>query len=292
MSAVFVNGIGLFGPGLPDWPQGREVLAGRAPYQPVVAPPPPAELLPATERRRATPSTRVALAVAQQALRAAAAAGVTIDPHRLPTVFATSSGNPDILHDLCEMLAAGDTQISPTKFHNSVHNAAAGYFSIGLASQSASTSICAYDVTAAAGLLEAVAQVGAAGGPLLLVSYDIPYPYPLSERRPLNDAWGAALLLSDAPLTAASLRIAVRVGSPGNSGNSGNSGDPGEASESVLADAALDDARRHNPTARLLPLLRALALGAPAQVHLPFSSGTLAVAIDAAQASQPVARAA
>ncbi len=119
MSTVFVNGIGLFGPGLPDWPQGREVLAGRAPYQPVVAPPPPAELLPATERRRATPSTRVALAVAQQALRAAAAAGATIDPHALPTVFATSSGNPDILHDLCEMLAAGDTQISPTKFHNS-----------------------------------------------------------------------------------------------------------------------------------------------------------------------------
>jgi hypothetical protein len=280
VSTVFVNGIGLFGPGLPDWPQGREVLAGRAPYQPVVAPPPPAELLPATERRRATPSTRVALAVAQQALRAAAAAGATIDPHALPTVFATSSGNPDILHDLCEMLAAGDTQISPTKFHNSVHNAAAGYFSIGLASQSASTSICAYDVTAAAGLLEAVAQVGVAGGPLLLVSYDIPYPYPLSERRPLNDAWGAALLLGDAPLTAASMRIAVQVG------------DPAEAAESVLADAALEDARRHNPTARLLPLLRALALGAPAQVHLPFSSGTLAVAIDAAQASQPVARAA
>ncbi len=119
-----------------------------------------------------------------------------------------------------------------------------------------------------------------AGGPLLLVSYDIPYPYPLSERRPLNDAWGAALLLGDAPLTAASMRIAVQVG------------DPAEAAESVLADAALEDARRHNPTARLLPLLRALALGAPAQVHLPFSSGTLAVAIDAAQASQPVARAA
>jgi hypothetical protein len=278
VSAVFVNGIGLFGPGLSDWAHAREVLAGRAPYVPATAAPPPAELLPATERRRATPSTRVALAVAQQALRSAAAAA--IDPRSVPTVFATSSGNPDILHDLCEMLAAGDTQISPTKFHNSVHNAAAGYFSIGLASLRASTSICAYDVTAAAGLLEAVVQAADARGPVLLVSYDFPYPYPLSERRPLNDAWGAALLLGEVPLSAESMQIAVRAA------------EVAEAAESVLADAALDDARRHNPTARLLPLLRALALGAPAQVHLPFSSGTLAVAIDAAQVSQPVARAA
>jgi hypothetical protein len=274
MSAVFVNGVGLFGPGLTDWTAGREVLTGRAPYLPTVVPPPPADLLPATERRRATPSTRVALAVAQQALRAATAAGEALDPRAVPTVFATSSGNPDILHDLCEMLAAGDTQISPTKFHNSVHNAAAGYFSIGLSSQCASTSICAYDVTAAAGLLEAVVQVAASGGPLLLVSYDIPYPYPLSERRPLNDAWGAALLLGAAPLTADAMRIALTAGT---------------AAETALDDAALDDARRHNPTARLLPLLRALALGAPAQVALPFSSGTLAVALHAAQ---PAARAA
>ncbi len=260
---VYVNGVGVFGPGLPDWARARPVLAGRQAYDPVSSAPPAAELLPATERRRATTSTRVALAVAQQAL-----AGVELDPRGLPTVFATSSGNPDILHDLCAMLASGDTQISPTKFHNSVHNAAAGYFSIALGSQAGSTSICAHDATAAAGLLEAVTQVFASNGALLLVSYDMPYPFPLSERRPLTSAWGASLLLSAAPLHPQAVRLEITL--------------PGAASgalESTMDDAQLEAARAHNPTARLLPLLQALALGGRREVCLPFSAGLLQVTL-------------
>ncbi len=260
---VYVNGVGVFGPGLPDWECARPVLAGRATYDPVTIPPPSTDLLPATERRRATTSTRVALAVAQQAL-----AGVDLDPRTLPTVFATSSGNPDILHDLCAMLAAGDTQISPTKFHNSVHNAAAGYFSIALGSQTGSTSICAHDATAAAGLLEAVTQVTTSNRALLLVSYDMPYPFPLSERRPLTNAWGASLLLSAAPLHALAVRLEIAL--------------PGTASgarESIMDDAQLEAARAHNPTARMLPLLQALAGGGLREVCLPFSAGLLQVTL-------------
>lgn len=265
---VHIRGVGVFGPGLPDWPRAREVLAGRAAYEHAVQSPPSPELLPATERRRATVSTRVALAVARQAT---AEAG--IDLRALPTVFCTSSGNPDILHDLCEMLAAGDTQISPTKFHNSVHNAAAGYYSIALASQSGSTSICAYDITAAAGLMEAVAQVADTDAPLLLVSYDIPYPYPLSERRPMTDAWGVALLLAPAShVGAAGLSLSLTDGE-----------------ETRMTDAALEHAREHNPTARLLPLLALLAQGATGAVRLPFNRGTLEVRIDAAaQSADPL----
>ena len=260
---VYVNGVGVFGPGLPDWECARPVLAGRATYDPVTIPPPSTDLLPATERRRATTSTRVALAVAQQAL-----SGLDIDPRALPTVFATSSGNPDILHDLCAMLAAGDTQISPTKFHNSVHNAAAGYFSIALGSQTGSTSICAHDATAAAGLLEAVTQVTTSNRALLLVSYDMPYPFPLSERRPLTNAWGASLLLSAAPLHALAVRLEIAL--------------PGTASgarESIMDDAQLEAARAHNPTARMLPLLQALAGGGLREVCLPFSAGLLQVTL-------------
>ena len=97
---------------------------------------PPSSLLPAAERRRATPSTRIALTTAQQALTQAA-----LDAKEVPAVFGSSSGNPDIIHDICAMLAAGDYQISPTKFHNSVHNAASGYYSIAVASHSAVTSL-------------------------------------------------------------------------------------------------------------------------------------------------------
>lgn len=263
---VYVNGVGVFGPGLPEWERGRPVLAGVQPYEPVTTPPPPADLLPATERRRATTSTRVALTVAQQAL-----AEVALDPRGLPTVFATSSGNPDILHDLCAMLAAGDTQISPTKFHNSVHNAAAGYYSIALGSQTGSTSVCAHDATAAAGVLEAVTQVIATEGALLLVSYDMPYPFPLSERRPLTSAWGAALLLSPAPLHAQAVRIEISL--PG-----ADSGQP----ETTMDDAQLEAARLHNPTARMLPLLQALARGGRREVLLPFSAGPLRLVLSGA----------
>jgi 3-oxoacyl-(acyl-carrier-protein) synthase len=82
---------------------------------------PPSGLLPPAERRRATPSTRIALTTAQQALRHAG-----LDAKTVPAVFGSSSGNPDIIHDICAMLAAGDYQISPTKFHNSVHKRSVG----------------------------------------------------------------------------------------------------------------------------------------------------------------------
>ena len=49
--------------------------------------------------------------------------------------------------------------ISPTRFHNSVHNAAAGYWTIGAGCMQATTALSAYDATFAEGLLEALAQL-------------------------------------------------------------------------------------------------------------------------------------
>ncbi len=149
--------------------------------------------MPAAERRRATPSTRIALTAAQQALTHAG-----LDATNVPAVFGSSSGNPDIIHDICAMLAAGDYQISPTKFHNSVHNAASGYYSIAVASHRAVTSLCALDGTATAALLETAVQAIAAQTPVLMVCYDLPYPFPLSEARPTIDAWSLALVLAPA----------------------------------------------------------------------------------------------
>ena len=114
-------------------------------------------VLPSRERRRATPSTRIALTTAQQALTHAG-----LDAKAVPAVFGSSSGNPDIIHDICAMLAAGDYLISPTKLHNSVHNAASGYYSIAVASHRAVTSLCAFDGTATAALLETAVQAIAA----------------------------------------------------------------------------------------------------------------------------------
>ena len=74
----------------------------------------------------------------------------------------------DITHQICEALARPEREVSPTSFHNSVHNAPAGYWSIATGSRLASTSICAYDVSFAAGLLEAAAYATVEHQPVML----------------------------------------------------------------------------------------------------------------------------
>lgn len=223
-----------------DWPVAQSVLANGAAYARSDATVPPSSLLPPAERRRATPATRIALTVAQQALAQAQLNAVDVS-----AVFASSSGNPDIIHDICAMLAARDYQISPIKFHNSVHNAASGYYSIAVQSHRAVTSLCAFDGTAPAALLESAAQANADNGPVLMVSYDLPYPFPLSEARPMVDAWAIALAVAPAGYPDAIAQIVL----------SADSGVP----DTELSDPALNAARIGNPTARLLPLLAALA---------------------------------
>ncbi len=250
-----VLGIGVHGPGLADWATARGVLSGSAAYVRSDNVAPPSSLLPAAERRRATPSTRIALTAAHQALTHA-----QVDATRVPAVFGSSSGNPDIIHDICAMLAAGDYQISPTKFHNSVHNAASGYYSIAVASHCAVTSLCAFDGTAAAALLEAAVQATADRTPVLMVCYDLPYPFPLCEARPTLDAWALALVL--APPDGASTGPQLILTDASN-----------DAADTSLADTALEAARLGNPTARLLPLFAALAQSGSSEVVLRQGNG-------------------
>ena len=254
-----VLGIGVYGPGLADWEAARAVFSGAAAYVHADNAAPPSGLLPAAERRRATPSTRIALTAAQQALTHAG-----LDAKTVPAVFGSSSGNPDIIHDICEMLAAGDYQISPTKFHNSVHNAASGYYSIAVASHSAVTSLCAFDGTATAALLETAVQAIAAHSPVLMVCYDLPYPFPLSDARPTVDAWSLALVLAPPEFGSAGARLTLTDGAASDTKN---------ASDTVLAEPQLESIRRGNPTARMLPLLAALAQPGSSEIVLRQGNG-------------------
>ena len=241
------------------------VLTGAAAYVRADNAAPPSGLLPPAERRRATPSTRFALTAAQQALTHAA-----LDATAVPAVFGSSSGNPDIIHDICAMLAAGDYQISPTKFHNSVHNAASGYYSIAVASHRAVTSLCALDGTATAALLETAVQAIAADSPVLMVCYDLPYPFPLSEARPTIDAWSLALVLAPPKFERAVAQITLMDGA-------GSAAE--HAADTVLVDPLLESIRLGNPTARMLPLFAALARPIASEVILRQGNGrTLRVA--------------
>jgi hypothetical protein len=187
-----VEGVGLLGPGLSGWDASRAILAGREPYTSAAAVIPAPEALPAVERRRAGKSVKLALAAG---MAAAAASGRPAGG--LAAVFASSTGDGENLHAICEALASEDRLISPTRFHNSVHNAPSGYWGIATGATQAADSIAAFDASFAAGLLEALGRLAAQPAqPVLLIAYDAPYPEPLHATRPILDAFAVAFVLA------------------------------------------------------------------------------------------------
>ncbi|MGI9026980.1 MAG: beta-ketoacyl synthase chain length factor [Burkholderiaceae bacterium] len=241
---VWVEGIGVRGPGLDGWLAARDVLAGRMPYQaaPTTLNAPP--LLPPAERRRVGKGVKVALDVGCQAV-----AHSGRDAAMLASVFASSSGDGDNCDAICRALAT-DRLISPTRFHNSVHNAPSGYWGIAAQSMAASTSLCAFDASFAAGLMDATAQLACGADAVLLVAYDAPYPEPLHTARPAPDAFGVALVLTREPDAQSIARIEIaRI----------ESSFAHAKPETRMDDAALEACRASIPAARALPLLAAIA---------------------------------
>jgi hypothetical protein len=218
--------------------------------------------LPPTERRRAGTAVKAAVGVADAAVLAA-----DVDPSHLPTVFTSSSGDPANCHALCEALAAPQRMVSPTRFTNSVHNAAAGYWHIATASHQPSTSLAGHDASFAIGLLEAAVQCHATQGRVLLVACDTPYPEPLNAVRPIADVFAVAMVLGP-PGAGRGLRV---IGL-------------GDQPFDRCADAALEAVRCAIPAARSLPLLQSLASPDAADVVLECLPGqSLRLILEAAR---------
>lgn len=204
---VAVTGIGLWAPRLPGWALACDVLAGRA--EPPATPQPRAApaLLAPTERRRAPDTVAIALEVAARACEMAGA-----DPRELPSVFASTYGDLPINDTMCATLATTPALLSPTKFHNSVHNAAAGYWTIGTGCMRASTALCAWHETFASGLLAALVEAVADATPVLYVAYDVAARGPLSSVAESEGLLATALVLEPRPRAAAA-RLARLAGS-------------------------------------------------------------------------------
>jgi hypothetical protein len=237
--SAYVGGIGVLGPGLVSWPDAAAVLSGRRVYEalPTVLPTP--AILAAAERRRTGRVVKLALGVALEAI---AQAGE--DPAALASVFSSSGADGHNCHELCQALALAGREISPTRFANSVHNAAAGYWSIGTGSMAESNVLCAFDASFVAGFLEALTQVAVDQEPVLLVAYDTEYPPPLHAKRPIPDAFGVAMLLTPQKRASSMARLDAELT---------------EAGFDQMAEPALETLRSTFPAARSLPLLRLLA---------------------------------
>jgi hypothetical protein len=252
--SAFIEGIGLLGPGLTDWPSSLSVLDGSQPYQPSKTVLPPPALLPAAERRRSGALVKLTLATGLEAI---AAAG--LEASNLPSVFSSSGGDGENCHAICEVLASDDRQISPTRFHNSVHNTASGYWSIATGAMSTSSVLSAFDASFGAGLLEALTQVVVENTRCVLLACDTAYPEPLHAVRPIPDAFGIAMVLAPQRSAQALAQITVSLT---------------DAEADRLDDAGLESLRLAIPAARGLPLLHALALRKDRHVVLDYLDST------------------
>lgn len=243
MSAILelaIEGVGVCAPGMADWTAAQEILNGTRPAstEPFARPAP--TLLSPNERRRAPDSVLLALAVAEQACTMA-----NRTPRELQNVFASAYGDLAINDYLCAVLARDPLELSPTKFHNSVHNAPAGYWTIAAGCMASSTALSAGRATFASGLLEAAAIAASEAAPVLYTAFDIAAVGPLAGVIDCDVPFGAAFVL--APTTAAPgprLRLSLRDRA---------------AAELASAPGPLQAWRERNPAAASLPLLAALA---------------------------------
>lgn len=260
MNTLYLDAVGCGAPGLDGWANAQPVLRGECPYVRAELAPHASQLLPANERRRAPMAVRLAFRVAEDAL------GDDARPAgRLAAVFASSDGDTHISHRINQALAQPQRAVSPTDFHNSVHNAAAGYWSIATGARLPSLSLSAAYASFAAGLLEAAALVQVEDLECLLVSFDVRTPELFQTHWPTTESAAFALVLSPrrsaASLAAMELSMVPR------------------GTETTMDNALLEALRLSNPAARALPVLAQLARGAPGTVWLN-GAGAFGVRVD------------
>ena len=241
---LFIDGIAFWAPTLPGWAAARAAFRGEAEPLATPAKRPSPEVLAPAERRRAPDTVALALEVAAAAVRESG-----LDAATLPSIFTSAHGDLAINDYMCSTLANEPTLISPTKFHNSVHNAAAGYWTIGTGCHEASTALSAFDESFGAGLLEAASLALADARPVLLVCSDTAGSGPLAEVTGSAAPFGCALVLSPRAGASTLGRLALHLC-------------PGSIADAPTASAVPADWVAASPSASALPLLALLAQGA------------------------------
>lgn len=238
--SVYLEAVGLAAPGLPSWQASQAILAGEQDYTPAALERYKPSQLPPNEARRATELVRMAFRVCEDLMGHTRQAMADC-----ANVFASSGGDYPIIDQICRSLTEPERLVSPTQFHNSVHNSAAGYWSIASGSRLPSSSLSAYDDSFCAGLLEAISLCNTERLPTLLVVYDIKPPAPLSAKRLIPVEFGVAFLLSPERTAASMAQLQLSL--------------LGREQAATQAGAQLESLRLANPAARSLPLLEMLA---------------------------------
>jgi len=252
---IFVEGVGILGPGLCGWQASQAILANTAAYVDAPLVIPPNDLLPSAERRRTGLAVKIAMAIGCEAV-----ANAQRNAAELPSVFASSAGEGENMQAIFETLAADGREISPTRFHNSVHNAPSGYWSIATKSMAPSISLACYDASFVAGLIEAGAQAFTGENAVVLMSYDAPYTQPVHAARPISASFGIGLVLTGNKTSRSLAELDISISRQ-------------NCASTPMTIAPLESMRMGIPAARGLPLLVALAAHTRSQICLDYVAG-------------------
>lgn len=180
---------GAWGGYFEDWSALQNILnGGTLPDNKLKGPKP--TVIPANERRRAPLPVRLAVESSWQATQNA-----NIAPETLTNVFVSGLGDTDLTDYMCKALASHNKELSPTKFHNSVHNAAAGYWTISTNTMTAANSVAGYEQSASLALFEAMLQCESECVPMLVTFYDAPVSTVLEPLMPNNEPFAFSMTL-------------------------------------------------------------------------------------------------
>lgn len=187
MRPAYVHGLGLWIPGYPSpaaWCASEPDPGANAPE---------AALLAGPLRRRASALTRMAVEVLQQATEAAGC-----DPATTSSVWATAHGEHTTAIKLLGMMHRGEGKLSPTHFHNSVHNTPSGYASIATGNCAPSTTLTGGGELVVASFLEAMCHLETAAREVVVVLADEPLQTPF-DRTDMATPLALAFCLSREP---------------------------------------------------------------------------------------------
>lgn len=251
-----VLGVGAWGKSFRNWSDLQALLNGQAVEDDGAKGPKP-EVIPANERRRAPLPVRLAVESSWQAVTNAG-----IDPKELPSVFVSSLGDTQLTDYMCKVLASDNKALSPTKFHNSVHNAAAGYWTISTGCMQAANSVAGFEQSVTLTLFEALIQAQSEQTPMLLTFYDAPSSAVLKGLLKNEQSFAVSLVIAPAALGHNGVRLQVSV------------------TEQTAHWPALEwgESLQHsydnNPVAKILPLLKLLVSNDDTPLCLPLSKAT------------------
>ncbi|NND00631.1 MAG: hypothetical protein HKN85_10660, partial [Gammaproteobacteria bacterium] len=203
---------------------------------------PKPEVIPANERRRAPLPVRLAVETSWQSTCQAG-----LDPANLASVFVSGIGDTQLTDYMCRTVTGDNTALSPTKFHNSVHNAAAGYWTISTGCMQAANSVAGFQESVSLTLMEGLVECQIEQRPILLTFYDAPSSKVLQELLRNEYPFSASIIIAPAGTAPSQPRFVAEIDNQGC--------EPPDFSGSEL----LEHCYEVNPAAKILPLLKILA---------------------------------